>query len=830
MSRQDLQMFLVEVFMKKSIFTMSLCFPIILFLSPIETQRTFAQTEIPAGNVSGTWTQANSPYNINGEITIPNDSTLTIEPGVEVIFTGHYKFYVYGNLLAIGTEQDSIKFTSAEPDSGWHGIKLVDIPTSNDSTIFEYCTFQYGKELYGNGGSNFGSGGAIYSEIDKLRISHCLFRNNSCFSMEPFSGAGGAVAIEGNPIIEYCVFRWNESLINGAAIWIFGSSSNALIRNNHFHHNIGSAPIGIYHSASPKFINNLIEQNYSNGEYIIFFSNDGGNTKIINNTIVNNTCSLGAVLVNDGLALFVNNIVYGNEPSQVYFDLPSTVSFYNCLIEGGQEGFTGAAFTGTYENCIDADPQFVSSNDYHLQNNSPCIGAGYYEEGLIPPYDYEGNPRPNPEGSMPDIGAYENELQNPAVISEWLSYNTANSDLPSNTITCIEIDEFGNKWIGTGGGLVKFDGTNWTVYNSSNSGLPDNWIPALAIDRSVKKLIGTGEFTKRTSSGLAKFDGTNWIVYDTSNSSLPGNWISAITIDGSGNKWIGIKDEGLAKFDGSNWILYNSSNSGLPKNIGVRAIAIDGSGNKWIGAYDDFVKFDDTTWTVYNAQTTIGCITIDNTGKKWIGGLRSEPFGWFGLIRYDDETFTYYAESDSGVPLGSIQCIAVDEFDNKWIGTYRSNNGGLVKFDGTNWTDYSTSNSGLPDNWGVNAIAIDGSGNIWIGTWGGGLAVYNEGGVVSVEENPTLREIIPNEYLLYQNYPNPFNPSTTIKYSIPKLNFVTIKIYDVLGSEVATLINEEKSGGNYELSWSAANLPSGVYFYQLKAGSYVEIKKMILLK
>ena len=133
----------------------------------------------------------------------------------------------------------------------------------------------------------------------------------------------------------------------------------------------------------------------------------------------------------------------------------------------------------------------------------------------------------------------------------------------------------------------------------------------------------------------------------------------------------------------------------------------------------------------------------------------------------------------------------------------------------------------MPDN-SVNTIAIDGNGNIWIGT-GFGLAVYKEGGVVSVEENQ-IREIVPNEYLLYQNFPNPFNPTTTIKYSIPKLSFVTIKIYDVLGSEVATLLNEERPAGTYELNWNANNISSGVYFYTLQAGDFVETKKMILLK
>jgi len=101
--------------------------------------------------------------------------------------------------------------------------------------------------------------------------------------------------------------------------------------------------------------------------------------------------------------------------------------------------------------------------------------------------------------------------------------------------------------------------------------------------------------------------------------------------------------------------------------------------------------------------------------------------------------------------------------------------------------------------------------------------------VVSVEENP-ISEIIPCEYLLSQNYPNPFNPTTTIKYSIPELSFVTIKIYDVLGSEVATLVNEEKSEGSYELNWNAVNLPSGVYFYRIQAGNFIDTKKMILLR
>ena len=90
--------------------------------------------------------------------------------------------------------------------------------------------------------------------------------------------------------------------------------------------------------------------------------------------------------------------------------------------------------------------------------------------------------------------------------------------------------------------------------------------------------------------------------------------------------------------------------------------------------------------------------------------------------------------------------------------------------------------------------------------------------------------IIPEKYSLAQNYPNPFNPTTIIKYQIPELSFITIKVYDVLGSEVVTLVNEEKVAGNYEIEFNATQLPSGVYFYRLQAGNFIETKKMVLMK
>jgi hypothetical protein len=90
--------------------------------------------------------------------------------------------------------------------------------------------------------------------------------------------------------------------------------------------------------------------------------------------------------------------------------------------------------------------------------------------------------------------------------------------------------------------------------------------------------------------------------------------------------------------------------------------------------------------------------------------------------------------------------------------------------------------------------------------------------------------LIPGEYKLYQNYPNPFNPTTTIQFDIPKAPLVMLKVYNVLGQEVATLVNEKREAGRYEVEFDGSRLTSGVYFYKLVADDFVAVKKFILLK
>ena len=87
-----------------------------------------------------------------------------------------------------------------------------------------------------------------------------------------------------------------------------------------------------------------------------------------------------------------------------------------------------------------------------------------------------------------------------------------------------------------------------------------------------------------------------------------------------------------------------------------------------------------------------------------------------------------------------------------------------------------------------------------------------------------------NDFVLNQNYPNPFNPTTIIQYSIGKMQFVSLKIYNMLGEEVATLVNGEKNAGNYIINFNGNNLASGTYIYRLTAGNRIMTKKMILLK
>ena len=101
---------------------------------------------------------------------------------------------------------------------------------------------------------------------------------------------------------------------------------------------------------------------------------------------------------------------------------------------------------------------------------------------------------------------------------------------------------------------------------------------------------------------------------------------------------------------------------------------------------------------------------------------------------------------------------------------------------------------------------------------------------VGTTDVKSIAELSPSTFKLEQNYPNPFNPSTAIQYTLTSRSFTTLKVYDMVGREVATLVNGFKEAGSYEVTFDASRLPSGVYLYRITTDKFIETKKLVLLK
>ncbi len=133
-------------------------------------------------------------------------------------------------------------------------------------------------------------------------------------------------------------------------------------------------------------------------------------------------------------------------------------------------------------------------------------------------------------------------------------------------------------------------------------------------------------------------------------------------------------------------------------------------------------------------------------------------------------------------------------------------------------------NNGLT-NQDVNALCLTSS-NLWSGTWGGGtFRLSLPTGIM-----PQPGSGIPTNYVLAQNYPNPFNPRTTIRFSIPHSGLAKLQVFDLLGKEVATLVDEPLQAGTYTADWNPSSAASGVYVYRLRAGGFIESRKLVLLR
>lgn len=317
--------------------------------------------EIPAGEVSGTWTQAQSPYFVSGDISLQENGELVIEPGVQVFFVGQYGMTIGENarLTAEGTENSPIEFTAWNKDTGWTGLRFLD---SGSDDILSHCYISFSKKNsgfiteYDPDADENSCGGAVFCYYSDPTITNCKITNN-------IGNQGGAI---------YC----DES---------YPIISNTVIANN--------ASMG----------GNLQCGGICVGGW--------GEPEILNCTIVNNLP--GGIFTKSGEGLDVTNtIVWGNERYQIQTEeSTATVSF--CNIQDGYDG----------EGNMDADPCFFDPSigigpqydglaaDWMLQSCSPCINSG--KRISFSETDLAGNPRINSD--IIDIGAYENQSDLPLV-------------------------------------------------------------------------------------------------------------------------------------------------------------------------------------------------------------------------------------------------------------------------------------------------------------------------------------------------------------------------------------------------------------------------------
>jgi photosystem II stability/assembly factor-like uncharacterized protein len=353
---------------------------------------------------------------------------------------------------------------------------------------------------------------------------------------------------------------------------------------------------------------------------------------------------------------------------------------------------------------------------------------------------------------------------------------------------------------------TKDGGINWQKYYSS----PEN-IHLNAITAFNNEIWSVGEQGKVVYS---TDNGNNWVE-----KTIAGKWLSDIIFLSDGTGYIaGSADSTGAIFSstdgGETWnlkksftnlwsvdkIKFSSDNLGWAVGSPQSIMRSTDKGLTWetvvdsIFAVSNIAISGDTAWfTYYNKVLR----TID-AGKTWES---------FKVFDYNNVIF-------SGCDIDFVNSIVgyVSAYDSR---IFKSTDGGI-----------SWNKEDIPN--GLNNFAIDFiDENI-------GWAFGYPGTILKRDPNYTSvnnhKEFLPSDFYLNQNYPNPFNPTTIINYSIPKASFVTIKVYDILGREITTLVNEQKSPGNYNVQFNASRFSSGVYFYRMQAGDFVQTKKLVLLK
>jgi photosystem II stability/assembly factor-like uncharacterized protein len=362
-----------------------------------------------------------------------------------------------------------------------------------------------------------------------------------------------------------------------------------------------------------------------------------------------------------------------------------------------------------------------------------------------------------------------------------------------------------------GMGIYKGKGDDNFNWEMKNDGLNNTFVNTLAISKNeffydyIYAGTDEGEYKSTTL-------GENWLSF-----SSPCNFITkGICVNDLGSifswTYCGVF---RTTNDANSWDLMNSNYWGSGPILCITANP--NQRNVYVSAEYDFFRSTDNgdSWTNlgYMGSSAIS-IGVNSNGVIYVlrrSGeiLRSTNFG------------NSFQTINNNIPLEYrfLKDIAFNTEDEIYISTV---DGLYVSTsDGNDWIMIDDSDISKH----IEILEFDNNNILYAGTTG--AAVFRSSETLTGINDKKDES---NYFLLSQNYPNPFNPSTTIKYEIPEKSFVTIKVYDVLGNEVANLVDEEKQAGDHIVNFDAAKLSSGVYFYSLSAGNYFSTKKMILLR
>jgi len=350
------------------------------------------------------------------------------------------------------------------------------------------------------------------------------------------------------------------------------------------------------------------------------------------------------------------------------------------------------------------------------------------------------------------------------------------------------------------------NGTNWTAVNT---GLPENKdIYQLAV-------IGTNIFAGTVLGVYLSTDnGTNW---NAINNGLP-KYIHVLSFAVNGtNIFVGTMPLGgifLSTNYGTNW---TDANKGITYNSDIYSLAINGT-NLFAGTSGYGVLLSTNngiSWSKEHVLQNGWVQSLAVCGTNLFAGTR-------GGVYLSADNGTSWTLVNNNLPLKSV----VNSFAVAGTNLFAATDSFGVFLSMNNGANWTAVNTGFPANNFVYSFAIDGT-NLLAGTLNGVWMRPLSEMITGVDEKQNK---LPKSYSLQQNYPNPFNPKTTINYSVPKSGIVTIKVYDVLGDEITTLLNENKPVGNYSIQFNTGKLTSGIYFYRMEAGDFTQTKKLILLR